>query len=369
MQVVSNTTGFPAGLTVATDVEARDHCVVVVKGTFDVERSGTLLPASTQLELVRADEHSGDPECSAVVRESEFALEKPFVDVVVDGYAINPAGVPVRELVVALDIEGRRKVAVVTGERRWVRSVAGFVASTPQPFTRIPLTFERAFGGIDDSDPGATVAELRNLVGVGFQPNRKAADIEGRSLPNIERPDDRVTAPRSRTAPIGFGCVARNALPRRKFVGTYDDAWRENMAPFLPADFDSRYFQCAPLDQQLPSIRGGERIRCVNMSSDSVVEYVLPNRAIPVAFRFADQKAVRRRAQIDTVILRPHERQMCLVWRTRVPLTKKIHQLHAVEVGETPAAPDGLRGFRDGKPHFRSLGEAIRWLQRRKASS
>lgn len=367
MQITSNTTGFLADIAVATDLDARDHCVLVIKGTFGADEAGRLRPASLQREFVRSDEHDGDPATTAVLRESEFAPRKPSVDIVVEGQAISPGGQPMHELVVALDINGRRKVAVVTGERRWVRAAGGFVASSPVPFREMPLSYDRAFGGVDDTEAGATVAEHRNLVGVGFQPNRPAADIENRSLPNIERPEDRVKGPRSKVSPIGFGCLGRASLPRRKFAGTYDEAWLENVAPFLPSDFDERYFQCAPPDQQLSRVEGGERLRCIHMSADPVVEYVLPSLTLPTAFRF-DDHVLRRRAEIDTVILLPNTREACLVWRCSVPLPKKIHRLHAIEIGETPATEDGVRGFRNGKPLFRSLGEAVRWLGNRRKS-
>ena len=37
--------------------------------------------------------------------------------------------------------------------------------------------------------------------------------------------------------------MAPHWLPRRAWAGTYDDAWRISRAPYLPADFDARFFQ------------------------------------------------------------------------------------------------------------------------------
>src|SRR5262249_42537571 len=55
MQINTNTTGMEAGLTVATDKDGRDHCVVVVKGTFAVGPDGECRLAELQEPLVVAD--------------------------------------------------------------------------------------------------------------------------------------------------------------------------------------------------------------------------------------------------------------------------------------------------------------------------
>src|SRR5262249_45190353 len=50
-----NTTGMPAGLTIATDKHGADHCVLVVKGTFDVAPDGRTALAEEQSALVTTD--------------------------------------------------------------------------------------------------------------------------------------------------------------------------------------------------------------------------------------------------------------------------------------------------------------------------
>ena len=352
-----------AGLCLVADTEARDHCVVVVKGTFVADRKGILSLHSEQEPVVHADEHYGDPETTPVRRECEFALRKPVVDVLVDGFAIPPGGKQVRDLSVALELGGKKKVAVVYGDRRWIRTAGSLAPSSPALFDSVPLTFDRAFGGIDDSKgPGAGKAERRNLCGVGFHPNRPQAEVEALPVPNLQRPGEPISSPRQRLTPIGFGCIGRAWTPRVDHAGTYGQAWLDNVAPFLPPDFDERYYQCAPLDQQLPRLAGGEVIRCVHMNEEHpVVSYVVPSGGVPVGFEFVDE---RRRANgvLDTVILQPHLRLAHLIWRASTPMGKRIHDLHGIRVGPTPTDAEGLQGYRAGKPVFRSLGEAVRWL-------
>jgi hypothetical protein len=146
VQITRNTTGMLAAVTVTADKDARDYCVVVVKGTFVTSNSGAMELASEQTPFVYADEHYGDPESTSIRYESDFSLFKPLTDVVVVGKAVAPGGRPTEELAVSLEVQGSRKDVIVIGERRWVRAAGGVVASRPVPFAEVPLTFDRAFG-------------------------------------------------------------------------------------------------------------------------------------------------------------------------------------------------------------------------------
>ena len=64
-----------------------------------------------------------------------------------------------------------------------------------------------------------------------------------------------------RPTPIGFGPVPRFAKARVRYAGTYDEHWIENVLPFLPQDFDDRYFQAAPEDQWLDTLAEGMSVR------------------------------------------------------------------------------------------------------------
>ena len=364
MQIVANTSTMPAGVTVVTDKHGHDWCIVVVKGTFVTDDRGAMRLAREQRPLVYVDEHYGDPEKSAIRYESEFAPIKPATDVLVVGKAVAPRGEATARLAVRLEVQGRTKDVHVVGERRWVRAAGGLVASDPVPFREMPLTFDRAFGGTDDSrGPTQAESERRNLAGVGFHPHRSARELDGQPLPNLEHPQHPIAGPRDRPPPVGLGVVGRAWLPRVSHAGTYDTRWRDEVCPLLPADFDDRYFQSAPADQQLPLFRGGELIRCVHMATDPVVQYVIPALQVPVRFRFPDRD-VDELGRLDTVILEPHDRLALLLWRARVRLPKKLHSLREILVGEQPRAPDdGLVGYRDGRPIFTDLGAAVRWLR------
>ena len=369
MQITSNTTGMLAALAVAADPEARDHCVVVIKGTFQTDARGELQLCAEQQPLVMTDEHYGDPATTSVRYECDFALAKPRTDVIVIGKAVALHGRPVTKLPVRLEVQARVKELTVHGERRWVTMLGMLSKSDPEPFTEIPLTWDRAFGGSDDSrGPNRAEVELRNPVGVGFHPHRKNAAITGLPVPNIEPADKAVSSPRDRHTPAGLGCTGRAWQPRVALAGTYDERWRDERAPYLPADFDAGYFQCAPHDQQFPLFRGGERIRCVNMAECGVVDYAIPTLHVPLRFRF-DDVDVECAAVLDTIVVEPHLLRAMLVWRASVPLRKKLTALKEILVGAPPPRAAGQPvGYRDDKPGFARLSDATEWLRQRRGS-
>jgi len=359
MQFTSNTTGMQAGLTVSTDKDGRDHCVVVVKGTFLIGDDGQATLAQEQEPFVYADAHYGDPGSTGIKYECDFAPFKPRTDVIVNGHAYAPGGKPVKEMVVSLEIGRSKKEVLVIGDRRWKRGLFGLTASSPIPFVKMPLVYERAFGGSDHThkDPKRQGAELRNPVGLGFHMNSNTAAIKDTPLPNLEDRRHRVKSWSDTPAPVGFGHLGRGWQPRIKFAGTYDDQWLKDQFPFLPADFDQQYFQSAPLDQQIPHLRGGELLRCLNMTESGTLVFGVPELQVPVAFVFRDRQ-VESETRLDTLMIEPDQRRVLLTWRTSVPLGRKLHALREIQVGKQTRLQQPSRG---GKPHFESINDLVAW--------
>jgi len=334
MQIENNSTGMAAGLTVAVDREGRDHCVVAVKGTFTIDAEGRSALAERQEPLVTCDIARGEPGQSSVLYECDFAPVKPRADVIVNGNAVAPAGEPAGEVTVALEVGAHRKEVRVVGDRHWEGGLLGIRASPPVPFVQMPLVFERAFGGTDQShsDPGNHAAELRNPVGVGFRKNPDPKGLEGTPLPNLEDPRHPLRKWSDTPSPTGLGVVGRGWQPRIGHAGTFDARWQEERAPFLPVDFDCRYFQAAPEDQQLPYFKGGEVVRCERMSVEGLFSFIIPTLELPIVFRFRSQD-LGVSPNLDTLIIEPDARRFLLVWRASTPLGRKLTDLREVRVG------------------------------------
>lgn len=328
-----NLGNLSAGLTVATDRHGYQHVLAVVKVTFTIGDDGKCAIAKEQQSITYADEYYGEPGLSSVRYESDFALHKPATDVVVNGTAYAPGGEPARVVDVSLTVSTIRKTIRVFGDRTWEAGhTGGFTPSPPKPFLKMPLIYERAFGGPDRCQ-GQAGTETANPVGIGFHAHSHKG-IEGSRLPNLEHPAFLIHSPLDTPLPVGFGFMARNSRPRCSYAGTYDQAWLDNRFPFLPLDFDDRYFQGAPEDQVCPYLRGGERVRLTSLTPEGLLEFALPRPEVFADVLHANSEQEESLNPVmDTVILEPDQRRCILTWRASTRLKGKPTNIREVWVG------------------------------------
>ena len=156
-----------------------------------------------------------------------------------------------------------QKRLVVTGERRWIRSAGDFVPSPPIAFERQPFCYDTAYGGTEISPlfPNRVATCLLNPVGRGYAISRVAADEY--PMPNTEELGQQISAPGRNYRPMALGPIGRHWQPRSQWAGSYGERWQRERAPFWPDDFDYRFFQCAPPDQQIAYPVGGEPIATI----------------------------------------------------------------------------------------------------------
>ena len=361
MQINTNTTGMEAELTVATDKQGRDHCVAVVKGTFDVRPDATAVLAQDQQPMTFADEHWGDPESSAIKYECDFAFYKPRCDVLVNGWAHAPGGVHTKKVSVSLAIGSVKKTLDVVGERVWDSVGLSVIPSEPKPFVKSPINYGRAYGGVDThrDNPDKQDTYKYNPVGVGHYPLTKKQDLIGKPLPTTAQPMRPVNTRVGSYEPMSLGSIGRNFPARVAHAGTYDQDWLDNVCPFLPDDFDPLYFQSAPPDQQVDHLRGGEAVGCVNLTPDGQWGFTVPRVEVPINFRFRDRD-VAGVPKLDTLIIEPDDRRVILVWRASTPLGRKLNALREVVIGHLPAKRSGSQRPRK----FKSLAEFIDWKKK-----
>ena len=354
MFVSKNTSGFQAEAFAATDKHGRKTLVAVVKATFDVDTDGVCTPALEQVEMVHADTFHGAPETTAIRYETDFAPNKPRCDVLLNAVAVAPGGQQVTVLDVTLLGPGIRKVARVTGDRKWLHSVPGIQASAPAPFRTMPLAWHRSFGGADLTDDSVRKhgTQLENPIGTGYRKNADPEAIVGTALPNIERPDGQMRNWSDRPKPIGFGPCSRYAASRVRYAGTYDQKWMDEILPFLPADFDERYFNSAPEDQQLDALQPGAGFVCLNMNESGTFKARLPDFRVPVRFVHLD-RVERAVIQPDTLILEPDAGRIILSGRVAVDLPKKVTTLREVHIGPENRPRD------PNKRRYAKLSEAV----------
>jgi len=154
---------------------------------------------------------------------------------------------------------------------------------------------------------------------------------EGQPLPNIEEPSNPITQWKDKPMPAGFGFIDRSWEQRSKFAGTYDEQWQEEQFPLLPEDFDERAFQAAHPDLiHTPYLQGNERVKITGGTPASILEFKLPDIAIGIAIHPNRGGPKREIANLDTLILRPDEHKLNLVWRTTIECPRKVFDIDRV---------------------------------------
>jgi hypothetical protein len=208
----------------------------------------------------------------------------------------------------------------VWGDRQWsfptaMQMVPRIVG--PAPFTRMPITYRRAFGGFD-ADGGTYCPE--NLAGTGFLSNLAPKSVHQCRLPNFEYPDQPITQFDSRVRPAGFGFWGRGWAPRLQHAAV---AAQQN-APLPAYDF----FNGAPRELQIEGyLQGGETVTLVNLSPTGTTTFRLPvehpqltvhryRGSAPTGAHLVCSSAESQiPPRLDTLVLFPDERRCCLVYR------------------------------------------------------
>jgi hypothetical protein len=327
MWELDNKTPFAAERGWCRDRNGAEVWLVAVKGTFFIEPNGSLRVADKQPEVSIAPEYWADPTSSSLRYDSDLVPTKVATDVIVNGSAYAPYGRPVTQLDVTLTVNNRKKTLRVFGDRVWQHSALGLSISQPIPFIKLPIVYERAFGGSDGraSDPNQNDWEPRNPVGVGFA---TSARVAGMPLPNVEDPRSPLRGWTSRPTPAGFGAIAPHWLPRRRLGGTYDEKWERERLPLVPEDFEDAFYQCAPVDQQFSGfLKGGETIDLINLTSEGRLSFRLPRASLGFITYFGPDDRAVHRANLHSLILEPDVPTVSVVWHTALPCHAKVTKL------------------------------------------
>lgn len=324
MWQVDNRTPFAAERGWVRDRDGAEVWLVAVKCTFDIRPDGTTEVSKEQPPVLRIPEYHGEPGKSSIKYEADLVLTKTTTDVLVVGHAHAPGGRPVTELDVGFRVGQVQKLLRVYGDRRWET----FGPSKPEPFLKMPIVYERAYGGVDKvSDHPERDWDWRNPVGTGFAVKRP--HLADRPLPNVEYPNALIQTWSDRPAPAGFGAIAGHWQPRVGFAGTYGDKWMKTRQPLLPEDFDERFYHCAPADQQSPEfLHGGEPVVLYRLTPSGDLRFPLPKLYLGFETRFYDgSREIHKTRKLHTLILEPDYPRVSLVWHSALPCHFKVQKL------------------------------------------
>jgi hypothetical protein len=235
---------------------------------------------------------------------------------------------------VSLVVGPLRKTVRVIGDRSWKSGVFAARPTEPSPFERVPLIWEKAFGGSDagQADASTLYAEERNPVGAGFRVKEGRKKLDDLPLPNLEDPRQLITSWTDRPAPAAFGPIGAPWAPRKMYAGTYDEAWQKHRAPYLPKDFDPRFFQVAPPDQIVAGyLKGGEPVEIIGVTPGAPLVFSLPDLCVQTVYRLDGQDHAGM-TNLDTVVIEPDDARLVLTWRSSFACDKKALQVSQIRV-------------------------------------
>ncbi len=319
---------------------------LLAKRTYDIVPGGRCVRSESPVPLLEVDEYydQGDAETSTVQYESDLAPYKIATDFVVIGEACAPSERGVTWMDVGVQVAEHGKSIRVIGDRCCIyREGLPPAFTDPEPFTRMPIRYDRAFGGEDHvSEPALPFYYPRNYRGTGVALRNVPEAVHGLRLPNLEDPYEPLTPQRvvleDRDAwndlplPQGFGWFQKTWYPRCSFVGSIqgrmdpDTVMREEALGIVPQgqiallrqrklpSFDIRFNNGASLGLALPFLNGDEPVRLAGLTVEGLLHFQLPGErpgvVMDIGFGRNELEVV-----LHTVCVRMDAMQVDLVWR------------------------------------------------------
>jgi hypothetical protein len=321
-----NTTGLPAELRVTLDFEKPDARVgcLTAKATFEVGADRTLrLDTDSPVELL-----GEDTETTLGVMPSDLPIRRgPQFEVWMLGAAYAQGGAPTSEMVVTLSVANRSASLRVVGDRQWWAGPNGPVLSPPAPFSRMPLTWERAFGGSAevwlDERSTTQVAHPMNPRGRGFDPTRDVQALGRvvyaapgyprtdyvRLAPNLEDPSHPIRVPTDAPEPLCFAPPPMDCgIASRRMAEVFQ--LPEEQRPYLSEVAGLRalpawVFDAAPL---------GHPATLTGCRPDGDFAFVIPGTVPVMDYVLGDRTGSRPLVPQSMMIL-PEERRFYIVYR------------------------------------------------------
>jgi len=219
---------------------------VVAKATF-VIAPGEVALAPEQEPLSAFDRAYPDGSSRGTYAPADLVPMKPRADVILVGHAYAPERAPRPSFAVRLAVGDLEKRAEVHCDRHF--DAQGKLHEGAR-VASVPLVAERSAGGPETSNPLGARAGVRDAYGRVV-------------VPNVQPPGLHVATTRDTFGAVVFGPVAstwpeRVALLGASLAGRAPAAWDGQT---LPPDLDPSYFNAAPRDQRVSSLRDGEPLR------------------------------------------------------------------------------------------------------------
>jgi hypothetical protein len=327
MLQLKNKTPFAAQLALFPNQYGVDSLYMVARATFIIGKQWTL--ADEQQPPPSEDEYwTDDPATSSIKKASDMHIGKPTTDIVMLGHACAPESREVRQIDVGLSVGSVSKTIRVFGDRQWDNGAISSATS----FSAMPLVYEKAFGGVHQKAGNIIAGEMRNPVGCGFLGKREVKEIDGLSVPKLEDPEQLLGHVGDIATPAGFGFISPSWQPRLAFAGTYDENWQKTQAPYLPQDFDLRFFNVVSPDLVYSGyLAGGEPVQISGVHPGGPLKFNLPTVALTANVTFKS-RTEHPAFNLETVLLEPDQLKLSMTWKACLRCDKETLKIREVAI-------------------------------------
>jgi uncharacterized protein YjbI with pentapeptide repeats len=243
-----------------------------------------------------------------------------------------------RGMAVRVNVGQSSKTLHIHPPRRWEKTLMGHRSVVIGPLQPLPLNAANAFGG---------EGYASNPEGMGYRADPEAYDKV--LLPAIETETQALTQPGGVPEWAGLMPLAPQSELRRRYLGTLDDQWQQQRAPFLPLDTDPRWYDEVAQDQCIDTYWSGtEKWAVAGMHPlRAEVSGQLPG------FRprlFVERKGItppisEAALDLDTVWLFPDAQRVLLLYRAELSVVDiDAEDISALGIG-CECATDGAQSI------------------------
>ncbi|MBW2454902.1 MAG: DUF2169 domain-containing protein [Deltaproteobacteria bacterium] len=298
----------------------RLHLTVILKATYGLKPGGAMRPVAPAPLNQHAVHYERQPTRSVMLPSDDV----PYLaktDVLFSGSVFSPAKLPIPFTKVRLAVHGDESLVEKTLHVHGDRVVGPGGPSAPQPFTELPLVYERARRDPEGAD---------NPVGI----DPASAGL----LPNIEDPSDP-----DRVA--GFGPISRYWRSRRNRISSLSRELLGREVMEIASGFDWAYFQAAPPDQQCRHLSGDEWVVVEGMDPKiCAVHSRLPGgTAVACVWPASRHGTLSLPVQMnaDTLFIDGDARTCTMTWRGSFPIAGQevLDAVHIAAGVHTAAEP------------------------------
>ncbi|MEO7329145.1 MAG: DUF2169 domain-containing protein [Minicystis sp.] len=324
--------------------------MIVAKATFRFGATEAEIETQAPVPLFSDDQET---ELGLLPRD-DLPRGDPAFEVVVLGAAHAPMGREIAQRTVALTVGSERRELLVTGDRAWELREGTRRISAPARFSRMPLTYARAFGGtievLIDREAPIDIADPLNPQGKGFDPG-PAIEAQAqlfqvppgypqydalRRLPNVED----VKAPISRwddaPRPVGWAAVPMSiGLHALRIVGRDPrDAARPDPEAFAPD-----VFHRAHPDWVIALPKRGSTVTLEGLTPEPRVSFALPALRVHADY-LVDARVGTLDLAPQMLVLLPEERRFYLVYRALFSMEVHPDQARVMRLRVSPGWPE-----------------------------